>query len=126
MLHIFNDHIQAEAKRAVDLIAKASGQPNTVSLCEKRDKRMMDAALTATHNVMQALYGQEEAQVVEAPKTGTDCLAEKLHPTLDASSSFYEALMNRALDLFEPPIRTLAENVALGRFDNQSFPTRAI
>ena len=119
LLHIFNEHIQAEAKRAADLIAKASGKQTTVSLAAERDKRMMDAALTATHNVMQALYGQEEVEAIEQPKTGTDCLAEKLHPTLDASSSFYDALINRARDLFEPSIRTLAENVALGKFDTR-------
>lgn len=122
LLHVFNQQIRVEAKRAGDLIAKASGKQGTISLAAERDKRMMDAALTATHNVMQGLYGEEEDRsktTVEQPKTGTDCLVSKLSPTLNASSSFYDALMNRVCDLFSPSIRTLAENVALGRIDPQ-------
>ncbi len=116
LLYIFNAEIKAESKRAADLIAKASGnQP--ISLADRRNELMMGAALTATHNCMQALYGNEKLKKVEQPKTGTDCLAEKLHSTLEASSSFYDALFNRTGDLFEPSIRELAENVALGRLD---------
>ncbi len=129
LLHLFNAPIKAEAKRAANLIARVSGNQNTISLADERDKRMMDFALTATHNVMQALYGHEESEevVVEQPRTGTDCLVEKLHPTLDASSSFYEALMHKTRDLFEPSIRTLAESVALGRVNaNETVPVRTI
>jgi hypothetical protein len=88
---------------------------------------MMDDALTATHNVMVALHGGDAPEVIEQPKTGIDCLAEKLGQTIDASELFYNALMNTARDIFEPSIRTLAENVALGRFDaNKTAPVRAI
>jgi len=126
LLHIFNNQIQAEAKRASDLIAKASNK-GVVSLSAERDARMMDEALTATHNVMVALYGSDEPEVIEQSKTGIDCLAEKLGQTLDASESFYNALMNTAHEIFEPSIRTLAENVALGKFDaSKTAPVRAI
>jgi hypothetical protein len=127
LLHIFNEQIQAEAKRAADLIAKASNPGGVVSLSEERDVRMMNDALTATHNVMVALHGSDEPKAIEQPITGTDCLTSTLEQTLDASESFYMALMDKARKIFEPSIRTLAESVALGRFDaSKTAPVRTV
>jgi hypothetical protein len=57
----------------------------------------------------------KETQVTEQPLTGKDALLVRLNETLDASGSFYDALMYRVREMFEPSIRSLAERVALGR-----------
>lgn len=116
LLHIFNETITAEAKRAAGLIGKASTNQGVVSFDKEYNKRMMDAALTGTYNCMLALYGREKLDVEEQPKMGADCLMEKLCPSIDASASFYEALIHRTRELFELSIRTLAERIALGSF----------
>lgn len=117
LLHLFNKQIHMEAKRAANLIGKSSGNLEVTSLTAERYKRMMQNALTATENVMRALYGDEyEERKCNTPKTGVDCITEKLHQTLDASSSFYDALINRTSKVFEPSIRTLAEKVALDTY----------
>ena len=117
LLHIFNEQIKTEAKRAVDLIERASGGQVVSSLSDERDKRMMRDALMATDNVMQALYRDKQPKTTEQPIVGKSCLTEGLNRTLDASGQFYDSLMDRTQKMFEPSIRTLAESVALGRLN---------
>ena len=126
LLHIFNDQIKAEAKRASELIAKVYNK-NVASLSAEREARIMDDVLMATHCIMEELYGSDEPKAIKKPKTGIDCLVEKLDQTLDASEPFYNALMNTAREMFEPSIRSLGERVALGRLDlNTTAPVRLI
>lgn len=116
LLHIFNADIEAEARKAANLITKVSGKQAIVSLAKERDKRMMDAALNATHNVMLELRNGEETEPPKQLRIGAHCLNEKLDPAIDASSAFYDALMNSMRDLFKPAIRSLAEDLALNDF----------
>lgn len=127
LLQVFNKEVEIEAKRASALIAQASGKGgNVTSLNAERDKRMMEAALNATHNVTLALYGHKEEENVKQPSIGKGCLSEKLSQTLDAKSAFYDVLMERMQILFEPSIRGLANRVALGRFENKLITARPV
>jgi hypothetical protein len=112
LVHLFEEQIRKEAKYAADLIAKATDRKHVVSLSDERDKRMMDAALTATYNVMSALQGRCNRRD-EKPKTGKACLQESLDQTLMASDEFYSSLMRRAREVFDPSIRSLANDIAL-------------
>ena len=114
---------------------------------QKISKRMMDAALNAVHNVQVALYQpreeiiekpiketdeeeqeriEEERKQAKPPSMGIDGLFESLSPALSAKDCFYDSLFEKMANLYEPSIRSLADRVALGQFENKWITAKPV
>ncbi len=116
LLHVFNAQVGVEVERVSRLISNASSADcSVVSFDAEKEKRMMDAALNATHNVMISLYSDAETRQNMEYKKGVESVSEKINKELNSDRKFYENLMQKMVQIFEPSIRTLGENVALGR-----------
>lgn len=109
----FRRDILKEADRA-DRLLKAA---KTRDLGEVRAQRDINTVRTMTHNFMSHVHPEQ----VEAKVTlGKEAISDMLSSALDADAGFYDDFWNKMSEFFEPAIRYVGEEHALGRTDLES------
>ncbi len=112
---VFKTQIEKEAKRSERLINSSK----VIGIQDKKDREDTRSTRIITALFLEAMSSKEEDKTLKT-LIGKEAISDSLAPSLSAKRAFYDALWAQMDEFFEPSVRYLGEQHALGKISLDS------